>query len=59
MHPELTYQLSLARIEDLKRHAAVNRRLAARTARVEGRTWWRRRWRYGRAPRASMTERFA
>jgi hypothetical protein len=58
MNPEAFYQLSLARIDDLRRDAAVNR-LADSTAHVGRRTSSRRQWRFRRTPRPSMTKRFA
>ena len=61
MNPQVIYQMSLARIDELQLQAGASR-LAAQTAR--GRRGLRRaaslrRWRAGRGPRASIAGRFA
>ena len=61
MNPEVTYQTSIARIDELHRQAGMNR-LAAEAAR--GRRGRRRvpslrRWRAGRGAGPSIARRFA
>jgi len=58
MNPQVIYQTSIARIDELRRHADASR-LAADTARGRRPASSRRRWRVGRNPRPSMSERFA
>ena len=59
MNPEVAYQTSIARINELQRQAASSR-LAAQTARglrrASNRRLW---WRAGRSRRPSIVERYA
>ena len=58
MNPQVIYQTNIARIDELRRQADASR-LAAETARGRRPASSRRRWRTGRSPRPSMSERFA
>jgi hypothetical protein len=58
MNPQVIYQTSTARIDELRRQADASR-LAAQTARGQRPASSRRRWRAGRSPRPAMSERFA
>lgn len=61
MNPQVIYQTSIARINELRRQADAGRLAAdtADTARGRRPASSRRRWRVGRNPRPSMSERFA
>ena len=58
MNPQVIYQTSIARNDELRRQADASRLAAeiARGRRPESSRW---RFRAGRAPRPSMSERFA
>jgi hypothetical protein len=61
MNPDVTYQMNIARIDELQRQAGLGR-IASETAgaRRERRLALSlRRWRAGREPKPSMAERFA
>jgi hypothetical protein len=58
MNPEVKYQMSIARIEELHRQADASR-LAAKAARVPHGKASRRQWRIGRRPRPSIAGRLA
>ena len=58
MNPQVIYQTSIVRIDDLRRQADASR-LAAETARGRRALSSRRPWRAWRSPRPSMSERFA
>jgi hypothetical protein len=58
MNPQVIYQTSIARIDELRRQADASR-LAAQTAPGRRPASSRRRWRIGRSPRPTMSERFA
>jgi hypothetical protein len=58
MNPEVNYQTSIARIEELHRQADVSR-LAAAVDRAPHAASSRRRWRIRRRPRPSIAGRFA
>jgi hypothetical protein len=58
MNPQVIYQTSIARIDELRRQADASR-LTAQAARGRRPTSSRRRWRAGRSPRPTMSERFA
>ncbi|HJS97016.1 MAG TPA: hypothetical protein VJ741_22295 [Solirubrobacteraceae bacterium] len=61
MNPEVTYQTSIARIDELHRQASLNRLAAeaARGRRGRLRVPFLRRWRVGRGARPSIARRFA
>jgi len=58
MNPQVTYQTSIAQIDELRRQADASR-LAAQTARARRPALSRRRWRAPRTTRPTMSERFA
>ena len=58
MNPQVIYQTSIVRIDDLRRQADASR-LTAETARGRRPASSRRRFRAWRSPRPSMSERFA
>ena len=58
MNPQVIYQTSIMRIDELRRQANAGR-LAAETRRGRRVLSSRRPWRAWRSPRLSMSERFA
>jgi hypothetical protein len=58
MNPQVKYEMSIARIDELQRQAAMSRHAAQA---VRGRRWASgvRRWRAGRSARPAVAERYA